>query len=209
MTTKNPIITLRNVAMLLPFLSSEESTYYLHGIRMEPHSKGGCVLIATNGHAILAILDEDAYAPEPIVWKPSRVLIAAAQSYETITDDDGNNYLPMDGELVELTSPTMGETIEIKPNKDGTNWVDWRKAIIEAEVQSTRFNPSVLAYFAEVSRLTGDSMFQVAQCKFTTPGQKSAAWLVKTPFKNVFGAVMPLREEKETQITIPNWVTER
>lgn len=46
--------------MLLPFICTEETRYYLCGISIEPHPNGGALCIATNGHVMGLVHDVDA-----------------------------------------------------------------------------------------------------------------------------------------------------
>jgi hypothetical protein len=53
-----------------PFISKEETRYYLRGIHIEPHPRTGAILVATDGHTMSCIHNVDAIVSgESLIWK--------------------------------------------------------------------------------------------------------------------------------------------
>lgn len=58
--------------------SIEETRYYINGVRIEPQSEGGVLLIATNGHILIAIRDPQGWASRAATIQLDRNMIKAA-----------------------------------------------------------------------------------------------------------------------------------
>ncbi|HYD58942.1 MAG TPA: hypothetical protein VEC35_01210 [Noviherbaspirillum sp.] len=53
---------------LAHFMGSKDVRYWLNAIHIEPHPDGGAVLVATNGHMLMAIIDAEAVCPVPATF---------------------------------------------------------------------------------------------------------------------------------------------
>jgi hypothetical protein len=203
---KNPIITLKKVAMLLPFISTEETRYYLQGFYLEPHKQGGVILAATNGRTIGITYDEKGTAEKPIIWKPSRIMVAACKSYTSETtatyDDFGPETvtkIPEDGEMAELVSPLMGDSI------DGT-FPDFRKVISEIEdKEADSLGFELLQQFSEVGKFLGDVTMTIRSTGQTNESGFGPRYVSAEQDDSFFGLIMP-RKPINKKISIPNWL---
>ena len=63
-----------------PFVSTEETRYYLNGVYVHPHPEGGAVCVATDGHRLGVRRDSDGIAPEPQIVTLPKGLKAPASS---------------------------------------------------------------------------------------------------------------------------------
>lgn len=200
----NPIVTLRHVAVLLPFLTEGLILPRSLGLAIEPHKSKGCLLIATNGYAMGIIHDEAATADKSVVWKPSRALRAACETYlpsiDPLSGDDVESDI--DGEMVELVSPTWGEVLS-------DEFVDWRKALPEViKGHGTPLQPSVAAAFDSVAR------FNAVQLSITPFGGKKGdgrpnpAYVFSPNLPRFMGAIMPMKVVEGTNDLkeLPDWL---
>lgn len=131
------------VAMVLPFVSTEETRYYLKGFYVEPVKDGGVILVATDGHMMAVARDETGHADRPwICTLPKTVekLIIGKRSEDTVHFRGGN---------VEFG----GITAKAEPI-DGT-FPDWRRIIppkIGKGAPAT-FNPGYLERFQKIGKM--------------------------------------------------------
>lgn len=69
---------LYRIAMLSS--SKEEASYYLQGAFVEPHAVKGVTMIATDGHKLVAVYDEDGFADESAIVKLTSDALKACKS---------------------------------------------------------------------------------------------------------------------------------
>ena len=58
-TKRHVRVRAKHFAAAYLFASTEETRYYLNGVLVEPHPDGGVLLVATDGHRMVAIRDEE------------------------------------------------------------------------------------------------------------------------------------------------------
>lgn len=51
------------------FVCLEETRYYISGVRIEPHAAGGALLVATDGHVLVAFRDPEGFCDDPVTVK--------------------------------------------------------------------------------------------------------------------------------------------
>ncbi len=54
---------------LMRFKATKDIRYYLNGVHATPHKDGGAVLVATNGHIMMAIRDTEAICTEDTIFR--------------------------------------------------------------------------------------------------------------------------------------------
>lgn len=65
-------VSARLIGAAARFAARQEIRYYLEFIRVEPHPKQGVILIATDGHRMAVIYDEQGRATEPVAIRPTK-----------------------------------------------------------------------------------------------------------------------------------------
>lgn len=77
-----PVFAIRLDAFLRvkPFVSTEETRYYLNGIAVQPCPEGGALCIATDGHRMGIRRDVDGWCGRDVIVKVPRELKAPAKS---------------------------------------------------------------------------------------------------------------------------------
>lgn len=204
----NPVVTLKKVAAVLPFIGKEETRYYLTGFYVEPHKNKGVILVGTDGHTMGVAYDPDGKADKPVIWKPSRCLIAAAKSYKPVTevqfeDEDSIEKIttPTDGEMVELTAPSMGSEVDGK-------FPDWRKVVCPiTNAESREFNAEYLIRFAGISSLLGGLNMTVREFARDGNVDKLGARFISAKSDDSFvGLIMPMKTTTSS-ISLPDWLT--
>lgn len=55
----------------LRFVSTEETRYYLNGVLVQPHPERGVYLVATDGHRMAVVYDENGYARREAILRPT------------------------------------------------------------------------------------------------------------------------------------------
>lgn len=63
---------------LTQFQSQHDIRYYLNAIFIEPHPQGGAMLVATNGHMLVAIRDVEATCSQRVLFSPDKGAISAS-----------------------------------------------------------------------------------------------------------------------------------
>lgn len=58
-TKREVRVRAKHFAAAYVFASTEETRYYLNGVLVEPHPDGGVLLVATDGHRMVAIKDDE------------------------------------------------------------------------------------------------------------------------------------------------------
>lgn len=76
-------IKARLVAAVAQFKASNDIRYYLNGVYVEPGPLGGVIIVATNGHAMGAWLDETGEIERPAILRVRAKLQAACQGADT------------------------------------------------------------------------------------------------------------------------------
>lgn len=80
--TRRAIVRASRLLAIEPFQSTEETRYYLNGVHIVPHELGA-LLVATNGHYLVTLLDRDAKVTGlPAIWHPEARLRIGKQIAE-------------------------------------------------------------------------------------------------------------------------------
>lgn len=83
------IIAAKYLPLLGEFRATpDEVRYYLQGIYIEPHESAGAYLVATDGHRIVVVHDENAECDAPVLVNPDKIVIRESKKAEH-ADFDG------------------------------------------------------------------------------------------------------------------------
>jgi len=107
--------------------------YYLCAVRIEPREEGGAFIVATDGHCLIAIIDEKGVCDVPVLICPDRVTAAQLPKVGSSRDTDE----------AKVSIEAYGSSIALKvTDKDGVpthlqirattvegNFPDWRKVV--------------------------------------------------------------------------------
>lgn len=143
-------------------ISTEENRYYLNGVAVQPCEQGGALLVATDGHRLLAIRDPHAHVVGTGIVALSKSVMAAisrqpkasktAPGMQRLLAIKGDRAAVMDMVVRDATTPTFEayESILINVSEpsaaviayqwsgaliDG-NFPDWRRAVGEPADQA-------------------------------------------------------------------------
>lgn len=163
------IVQARYLPMLAPFISTEETRYYLNGVFIEPHPETGALLVATDGYHLGVIHDETAECDKAAIWPidPYLVKWLTEWKWEAMREDDEEVGMSkerrdidemvarFDGRHVDILSTGGKSPLHFSAASepiDGT-YPDWRK-VLNKEAKDDRsghgFDPKFLGAFASV-----------------------------------------------------------
>lgn len=167
-----------------PFVSTEETRYYLNGVLVTPAKDGGVLLVASDGRALICIRDAAGEADKDTIVrlapKRARDLIAGAS---VIVDDgaatvDGLGFFDGDPTVIDGTYP------------------DWRKLLrlFETLDTTTLAQPYLRVDLVERLARAGRALAQRSQCamRIVAPTMADAALVLWTGVDHAFSLVMPM-----------------
>jgi len=146
------------------FTTQEEGLYELQAIRVEPHPKGGAVIIATNGHTMGIFHDAYAACAEPITiyWKKwlsdlcgtaFAIVIAHDKSLRVAWAE--KHFGRSNGKVTSgpvayrlLEKPPIVECLGMVPGDNEARFPNWQMVLPTAREQSLAYNANYLASFA-------------------------------------------------------------
>jgi len=199
------------LAMLLPFMSKQETRYYLNGIYVTPHpADDGILLVATDGHRMGIIHDRDGSC-EHGPWTCTIPKRATA----TLKIRPGVKNLHTKPCLAHFCGQALFITsFGFEPDDDPTSfgahhligchagaingtYPEWQKVVPTGIGKRTAkhlsFNPTYLADFKQVARLSGIDHPVVTIFAPDTPNGPSRILVQNVP--EFAGVIMPCREE--------------
>lgn len=115
---------------VLPFKSTMDVRYYLNGVLVEKVETGGCMLVATNGHILVAMHSPAAYIDETRILAVSEGLSDAIRKAEDI-----QRTVEVIGAKGHVTLHARGQEMFIQPREafiDG-KFPNWRKVVPAVE----------------------------------------------------------------------------
>lgn len=142
------IIPLRYAAAMAPFISTEETRYYLNGICVQPRPTG-TVLLATDGHVLGMIHDPDAWAEgHERIWRLGAVAKAATDFLKASFSPQQRSALTPQLVLTQVDDRLKSAKAELLPNGTLQDVFDG------AELQPlAAFNLVIDGTFPDVGRL--------------------------------------------------------
>lgn len=211
------------IAMLMPFVSTEPTRYYLNGIHIEPHPQGGALLVATNGHILGVVHDKDASVdaawtcaiPKMIAQACTKKVREALDRPHSVDFIGRNVYVttarfnPKDeerlGDPAELSDQHLAAAFS--PAIDGT-YPDWRRVIAMADPSkactAASFNSRYLDAFRDVARVRGSESITT---RLGDAG--NCPTIVEVDAVPEFlGLLMPMRGRAAEAFRLPAWLAQ-
>lgn len=183
-------VTARYLPILLPFVSTEATRYYLNGILFEPYGEGA-ILVATDGHRLGAIYDKGAKVSDLGIWPlPFRSTRKLMKAYEVDTARfDGRTATFFDGENPVFALPS---------EKIDGHFPDWRR------VFPTKLDGGPTAYYSAQYladfAAQGHDKVQVVSNGWREP---AVVFIARMP--EFIGCLMPMVGE-EAEPRLPEWL---
>jgi hypothetical protein len=179
----------------------EETRFYLKGVQIEYTPEIGPLIVATNGHVLLAARGAK---PDPAGRDtPARVFIPAhvAKTLKlhrkytvcTLTPGQDNTW----------TLAHDGQMLEFKADPDH-HYPEWRRVVPRhTEPGAPAYlNPAYTALMSKAGALVGD-----ATPRFVPNGVECPAWVEYSPGVGMFGVIMPMRHrDLAAPIARPEWL---
>ena len=221
---RNIRVDAKKFAAAALFRSKEETRYYLNGVYIEPHPDGGVIMVATNGHQMAVIRDENGEANAPFICKASqRFYTACAKSPADVLKRPGQIHFV--GHVANLVCEgfdgdpsVIGDChieVEYAPDIDGI-YPDWRRVLPPFDAQPALpgtvgpyfgVNAEYVADFAKAMKIiTG-----MREQKFITMNvndRASPIGITNQYCPEFLGVLMPAREASERP-TLPAWLKEQ
>lgn len=127
------------------FTTKEQSRYTLSAVRIEPHPRGGAIVVATDGHALGMFRDEHGECTEPVTlfWKEWVAKLCGGNGRRLIVEDRTVRIVRAedDGEPV-------AELLGLIADAPNIRFPNWKATIPPAnEIRSLSFNPEYLRRF--------------------------------------------------------------
>lgn len=102
-------VSARCATLVLPFMSDEETRYYLNGIYIEPHPLGGVVMVATDGYLLGAVWDPDGVTDRPWICTVPPLLAAACRKQKARDNLDVARHLHFIGHVGYVTNELFAD----------------------------------------------------------------------------------------------------
>lgn len=198
----------------LPFVSAREDRVHISGVLVEPHPKGGVILVATDGHRMLVVHDEAGQADHPamIAWGGRNSALKAPAAFRRWINVQGYTGHKAPGKLVDGdASITVTEAAEKAAEGDperlvkepagasliGGMSVMWRKVIPTSvpRVVPAAFSGPYLTDFAKAGAELGALSWRGTPAMAMTvlaPDASSAAVILWPDLEGAFGVLMPM-----------------
>lgn len=203
-------------------VGQEETRYHLTGVNIEPLAEGGAVLVATDGHKLVAIRDKNAFVEngsgivrlnKRFIADVSSAIRTLHHNYKIVVTSDRAGLIttpvPEDraavcfAALAELNEKIQLVQFKDKPVIDGT-YPSWRGLLDAKPDESLPIDALCHHHLRRLSRaLCGDA--QARAIRIVSSG-KHAPHLVRAAQHDfdAFGLIMPLRAGIDA--SYPEWV---
>lgn len=202
------------------FVSTEETRYYLNGVHVTPHHEKGAVLVATDGHRLIVIHDEEGECTKAETINLPQPLRDALLDWIVDTQDDEWG----DDETIKIlgTDRTLRVDDKGKPEIerlvrgledcriDG-KYPEWQKVVpkpFDGQRASPSFSGTYLGDFGRAAKLISKSHGTGAdRLRVVGGGTEADAGLILFKQSFAFGVIMPLKADKDAPSTVPEFFT--
>lgn len=200
------------------FMAKKDVRYYLKGVFIQPHISGkGVMVVATNGHVMMAVYDPTGYSNGEWICELPPTLLAAAKRCKPVLAHNAKNVL-FSGHWAgvierELYDPEQyGELIrygllhfEAARVIDGT-FPSYLRIIsgLKFGSEPTSINPEYLALLDKVSAEFGKPKYGCAW-KLYTDAQMSCVAMSKFQDFECFAVIIPMRDDDRFN-GMPEWL---
>lgn len=204
----------------LPFIGKEETRIYISGVLIEPHPKGGVILVATDGHRMLVVHDEAGEADHlaMIAWRGGKGALKASAAHRRWIRVEGYTRHKTAGMFADGdASITITETAEkaeagvlerFVKEPNGASLVGgmstmWRKVIPTTipRVAPAAFSGPYLADFAKAGLELGALSWRgkpAVAMSVLAPSPTDAAVILWPEIEAAFGVLMPVHQPLST-----------
>lgn len=212
------IISGEYARLIQPFVSKEETRYYLNGFHVEPHPEKGVFIVATDGHRLGCFYDKNGTCDRPAIVSLNRFTLAqlapqkkkGALARFLIVDlpENGHAFSSARANVYEgnasqpdgLFVAAQGECII-----DGT-FPDWRRVLKFPDAKlppaSPTFNAAYVAAFSLPRSLDAKGPRTI---RFFARNEADPT-IVFTGRDDFFGVLMPMRSDVPTaEMSMPTW----
>lgn len=189
------------------FCGNEPTRYYLSGIHFEPHPKKGVIMVATNGHYLGAIYDENGVFENGVKNEGFTLPVSNALKRTLKDCPDRLTFCYYNNLSAIISCDPADQKTPLVPGKqhvhleytdpiDGT-FPDWRRVVPKGEfkpVHGLNFNPKYLSHFA----------FEKSHCVSIYQMDEVSPALVKVGgLPEFMGVLMPMRGSSDDKL--PEW----
>jgi hypothetical protein len=189
--------------------STEETRYYLNGVNVEPHPSGvGVILVATDGHRLIAAYDETGTADAPAIIRLDKAALRLCKAERDQTRTiivEGSDARIMDAPTGDEHGREIGLAYDVVIY--GT-FPDWRRVLPAPAADNKRvndaFDSSLLAAMAAAGAdfLASKARQDNVRGRVTAPAMRVVSTMVGSPalicwrgVDNAFGVLMPMRSD--------------
>jgi hypothetical protein len=219
------LITAEYASLIQPFVSKDETRYYLQGFLVEPCASGGVLLVATDGNRMLVIRDEAGSCDAPEIVRleketiaacrptkpgPARMLLLRNGKVASVTkrveDYSFDDYLSN----VKAFGEGQGAHAVVAQHPycaiDGT-FPDWRRVLPKEDTAPglAAFSPRYIADFAALATRLRSS--RVAAISIHSTGPAEPTFVRFDGCSHVVGILMPVRADDSLNRTAPKWLS--
>jgi DNA polymerase-3 subunit beta len=191
----------------------QDIRYYLNGILIEKGPDNRPLIIATDGHRLVAMIDKHGELsddmPDQVIIQFSAETLRAAKQAKNLDkpifiesiDTHGGNVTNLINVNISGIQTCDSKTI------DGT-YPDWRRiSVNNKEPGNGWFNASYVADFEKIARLLNENRRgSINGLTFRGDEPKSAATVYFDDAPYAFGILMPYRSKTENP-SLPSWAT--
>ena len=208
---RNVRIKAEYLRMLAPFISQEETRYYLNGVCIAPHPEVGVLAVATDGHCMGVVHDADGSADGEWICRVPRELLAACTKQDKkisaalevhFTDEVAYvAHSRADGDFFPSEIGPLHVGAFYAPAIDG-KFADWRRVVPKGKLRATpvTFNAKYLNHFARAA-LVRD---RAARMTMFVGGKAGPAAVRFSEVPEFLGIIMPIRGIDIS--AVPDWL---
>lgn len=171
------------------FVSSDETRYYLQGVHIEPHAKGGVIMVATDGKKLMCVWDKDGAmkGENPIV----KLDKAALNACKAVRGEQGDRRILIEGKTATIQDHERNPVATAyNVTVDGT-FPAWRRVMPNVEKPSSgAYNAEYLAEFGKAAK----ELTETKQGLISIYGDEGNAAVIRfidAPY--AFGLLFPVR----------------
>jgi hypothetical protein len=192
---------------LLAFKQKRGIRFYLDSIRIEPHPDGGAVLVSTDGHRMMIILDSKAVCAESANLRVSYDAARFCKGDGHVVTIDASDRLIVSNAEGELYVQPGKATFEMS----GQKYPDWRGVVPKFSELKTAVSDYFASGYIEAAcrahpNYKKAGAFMAGAVRFWQAGANQCMAVEFDGHPEYLGIIMPMREECDRQQTLPLWV---
>lgn len=149
-------------------MATVDIRYYLCGVRIEPRTEGGVYIVATDGHRMIAVIDETGHVDEACIVRMSSATFAKLPKIgnkdgwtASVIEVEGASHLAIKGKggRLEYLQPNDGDDLFIKDAK----YPDWRRVLKFKEcIELQNIGTFQLQYMSAIQKAISPSKMGLA-----------------------------------------------